>query len=256
MKRDFPAITDIIAYGGETLSPPKYRTIIISAILNNIEQIPQSTIDAYKRYLKPRSGIPFIAEFVDPTFINVKLNASIDVAESTVSNELLKSLVIDKINTYANDNVGRFNGSFHESKILTSIDDAHNSINGSNIQVELYKKILGGDVRHSNIKFSYGNQISKVYSDSLLYNNQPCKIIDVLGELFLVSVSNSELKIVNNSIGNIDYKEGTITLNQLAIDNTVSYINLYTTPLEKNINSKGSNVLRLNSSDVSLSVNR
>ncbi|MGL4522763.1 MAG: baseplate wedge subunit [Bacilli bacterium] len=133
------------------------------SIVQAIQTFTDSTKPGYAFIaIKPKSGLTlttvqkediqtFLNEFnmgvvtpivTDPKYLYVKHDVTVQyrINNLSESEEWLRGKVVDSIDRYYTENVEIFNRSFHSSKMMTYIDDAHVSILGSKMNIRLIRE--------------------------------------------------------------------------------------------------------------------
>lgn len=238
LKQRFPEINAIVAYGGEEIDPPRYGKVFISVDISDVDGIPSSRAEEYSKYLKPRIPLSIEVVFIEPDelFYKVESTVNYDATTTTLNTEQVKSLVVNSIITYDNENLNDFKANFRYSKFVAMIDSISDiDVLSNDTDVTVYKRFvpnIGNNV-DVNLQFNIpltksgaalGNQYSSedttaIYSTEFVFNGENVSIEDNgAGILRLVkNVSNSKVVVLSN-IGTVNYENGTIKLTSFRVD--------------------------------------
>lgn len=162
--RDFPIIDSAIIWGGEDNDPVIYGKVFMSLktkqnyALSNLEKerISQSLI-------RNRNIVTVIPEIVDPDYTYAMISGKVTYNPSLTSktaDELL-TLVKAAITDYNEDELNKFNATFRKSKLQSYIEACDPSITGSDIHVDIQKRINLDLNNARNYVIPYNMPISK-----------------------------------------------------------------------------------------------
>lgn len=224
----YPNIRTINVWGGENNTPPIYGKVFMSIVLKE-----QSFTDVIKKYIldeiiNPRKTLTTVVEFVEPEFIDIRLNTTIyynpDLTNFT-SNELVSS-VKETIMNYQYNDLSLFGSKFKFSKLSKLIDETEPSIisNITTVRILYNIPVIYNSKNRYNINFN--NPIYKSVSDisvlsTGIYTSESdkiCYIKDIPStetmQLYYYD-GNTHVKI--RDVGTIDYENGIISLYDLNI---------------------------------------
>jgi len=233
-----PNVGSAAVWGGEDNDPPQYGRVFIAirpttgVALTQFEKT--AIIDTV---VKPKKILTVQTEIVDPefTYLQVTANVKYDPRLSTVTGESLKSLVIDTIKKYNDDDLNQFSKYFRYSKLTKLIDNTERSILNNTISIRLRKEIpvqLGVGTRYeinfSNpinsvtrgrpATFPYGI-VSQIVSNSFTFQGQTnCFLEENNGIVRIYRIVRTDIVGVAQNIGTIDYTTGKIILTNFAPD--------------------------------------
>ena len=140
----FPNIDSINVWGGDDNIPPVYGKVFISILPKFNGVLTTAEKDIIKNdILKSRKTVTIVPEFVEPFYLNIKLNATIyynrDVTSKTDHD--IAVAATNAILDYNNTNLKKFDSVFRYSKLMAVIDDSDVAIN-SNISTLVIDRIL------------------------------------------------------------------------------------------------------------------
>lgn len=129
----------IQAYGGT--DKPGYVFIAIKP--QSGLTVPQVVKDDIEEYLKEFNIVTITPKVVDPeyTFITHDLVVNYRTGSLSEGADYLKSQIIAGIEKYYYNEVEIFNASFHVSKMLSYVDESHDSILGSRCTIKMAKEL-------------------------------------------------------------------------------------------------------------------
>lgn len=233
----FPNIDSINVWGGDDNLPPVYGKVFISILPKYNEVLTTAEKNTIKNdILKTRKTITIVPEFVDPFYLNIKLNTTIyynsDVTSKT-SHEL-SILATNAILEFNAKNLKKFDSVFRYSNLMTAIDTSDPSIT-SNISSLVVDRNI--DVKFnitSNYTFHIDNPVynAGVPEDAVASNGfytindtnvQYLKDngLGIIQRYYIDPISLNAV-ITNDNQGIIDYSIGKLTLTNLHITRLTS----------------------------------
>jgi hypothetical protein len=252
-KNIYPAIADIITYGGEEERNPEYGKVKIVIKPKNSAFLSSFTKQEIIRKLKPYMVGSVTADILDPSIVYVEMNSIItyDRIKTNQTPEEIKSKVISSLEKYINfSDTEKFNGKFRYSKFIGVIDEADKAINSNHTNITIRKDVYPlintttfYEVCYQNAfykdcvgptLFSTGFTISEYPNDTLYFEDQDGKIV-----LYKLDSSTGDKIIINDSLGTVNYEKGEIMLYDLTIIRSTfpdNRIEIRVKPLSKDIN--------------------
>ena len=272
-RSQFPEIDAISVYGGETVTPPQYGKVFISISINGIEGVPDSKKREYKEFIKPKMPNPVHPEFVDPSYVYARVNSTVryNLNITNLKPDEIRLLVSNKIAEYNNNNLRDFNATLYSSNLISSIDNAHESIVSNSTDVLIYKKIVPALGVYQNLDIYYGiplrddipeidanhaiSELRTIYSSPFTLNNETVIIEDDgIGNLRLMRASSNALTLVKN-IGTVDYETGHLQLASFGVQQFEGQsIRIYAQPRNRDITSAYNDVFLIEPSETSVTV--
>ncbi len=274
LKVNFPEINVVSAYGGEESDPPQYGKVFISMNLKNLDGLPNSKIDIYKKFIKARSPLSIDPIFTVPdylyAYVDTKVKYNINV--TTLSANDIKLLVTSSILNYSDEFLDDFKSTLRYSKLSSRIDESHSSIISNETEIFAMKKIVPAINQFQNITILfdiplYGSnpisgdvhtihEITTITSTNFINEfGEICNIEDDgRGKLRMMSVSGAE-HIMVKEIGTINYAEGILILNNFKTTNLLgNNIKIYAKPESKDIFSKTNSILSIKEEDININI--
>lgn len=278
LKQRFPEISSISAYGGEEIDPPQYGKVFISVDISDVEGLPTSKINKYFAFLKPRSPLSLDPSFVEPEFLYymVESNVKYNINNTDLSKEQIKSLIVNKIISYNDENLNNFKAVFKYSNFVSEIDQIPNAgIISNDTNITIYKKIIPkfGENRDITINFDIAltkqggtlglqydwEDLTAVYSSDFILNSEKVHISDNgSGILRIVKEVGNENIVVNQNIGSVDYEKGIVKLINFKVDGLEpgeNHIKFYAITESKDFETKKNVILTLESNEIYIEVN-
>lgn len=227
----YPAIADIIVFGGEENNPPEYGKVKISIKPKNTAFLSSSTKKEIQQKLKPYMVASVTPDIVDPSIVYLELVSKIyyDRSKTTDNPEVIKSKVIQNIEDYLKQSeTEKFGGKFKYSKTIAVIDNADKSIVSNDTEIVLRKDFYPA----LNSTFFYeicflnsfdkdceGPTISSTGFTLSEYPNYTVYLEDRDGKIVIYRLdplTGSKI-VINNEVGIIDYEKGELRMNNLTI---------------------------------------
>ena len=253
VRQIYPAISDIIIFGGEEDDPPEYGKVKIVIKPESASFLSSTTkkdiVGKMKRYMVA-SVIP---EIVDPSILYIEATSSIFYNSSltTQKPEEIRNKVISGINSYLKDStVEKFNGKFRYSKFVSTIDNSDRSINSNATSIMMRKDFYPQINSSSFYELCFQNEFDKdcdgptMMSTGFKVTEFPSYTVyfedrDGVIALYRLDSLTGEKITLNDSIGEVNYAKGEVMLYDLTIiqgsfsDNRIE---LRVKPLSNDIN--------------------
>ena len=224
----FPNIDSINVWGGDDNIPPVYGKVFISILPKFNGVLTTAEKDIIKNdILKSRKTVTIVPEFVEPFYLNIKLNATVyynrDVTSKTDHD--IAVAATNAILDYNNTNLKKFDSVFRYSKLMAVIDDSDVAIN-SNISTLVIDRVLPVKFNiTSNYAFHIDNPVYSagvpedavtsngfyVFGDNINVQYLKDDGYGVIQSYYIDPITLKQV-IVNKSIGTIDYSSGKLTL--------------------------------------------
>ncbi|CAM0100020.1 baseplate wedge subunit [Vibrio phage K567] len=171
--------------------------------------LPQVARADIEDYLKEFNIVTITPKVVDPDYLYIKHDLVVNYRTGSLSEgaDYLKAQITDAISDYYYNDVEIFNASFHVSKMLGYVDDAHDSILGSRCDISLIRELVNFSQTPMS-GYSFLNPIIErsVNSEAITYIAHDC-------EVFIKSTDRRTTE-TQEDIGTLllgPFSEGTIT---------------------------------------------
>lgn len=249
----YPAVADIITYGGEQEQPPEYGKVKIVVKPSNSNLLSSFVKSEIKKELKKYMVGSVIADIIDPSILYVELTSKIyyDGQRTTLLPEEIVSQVRSTIESYIEvSDTEKFNGKFRYSKYVGVIDDADRAINSNQTSVMMRKDFYPfiNSTTYYEVCFqnafyeacegptvqSTGFRISEYPDYTVYFEDRDGRIV-----LYRIDEFNGLKLVLNDNAGYVKYDEGEVVLTDLTIikgsseDNRIS---IRVRPLNNDIN--------------------
>ena len=245
----FSNISSINVWGGEDNVPPVFGSVFISilpkfnSVLTNAEKaVIQNEI------LKSRKMVTIVPKFVDPFYLNVKLNTTVYYnpnVTSKTANEI-GIIATNAIINYNTDNLKQFDSVLRYSKLITAIDESDDAIVGNITSLVVTKEIQVKFNTTTNYSFHIDNPIysAGVPEDAVTSNgfyvtgddNVQYLKDDGYGTIqrYYIDPTTKNPIITNSAQGTVTYSTGSISLNNFNIARLANNTLIMTFKLQSN----------------------
>ncbi len=265
IKANFPSLKNVIAYGGEEESPPRFGKVLIAAIPYDGDVVPEPIKLKIQSFAKTRTTLSIDPILIDPDFIYVDLQSVVkyNVSSTTKTSGQIISTVQTAISNYASLTLDDFNSDLRFSKLVKTIDDSDFSIISNETKLRLVKRITPVASVPFTTTWTFENALLDNYtgrkyttetpvieSTQFQYQGVTASIQDNgLGQLFIVGE-----EIDDTSCGTVDYTTGTVNITSLLVDSYIdNYIKIYALPKNSDIETATNKVLALEQEDIAIS---
>ena len=229
----YPNFESISVWGGEENDPPIYGKVVVSLKPYSGFAVSDTTknnilIDTFRS----KKIIAIQPEFVDPTYyyINLTVKASYNPSTTTLTSAAVKSLINSAITTYFSTNLQKFNKSYNQTKLISSILLTSPAIFSVNVVEKIQRRlplVLNATNIFSNtttLKFRNSIQPGQLTSSYFyILNNSVSTLVKITdlpdstppdlngsGVLRLVDAVTS--LIVNADVGTVSYATGEVSI--------------------------------------------
>ena len=227
----YPAISDVIVFGGEDQEPPAYGKVFLSVKPTEAAALSSLTKNDLTSELKKYTVASIRPEFVDPSILYLELTSSIyyNSTESKLLPLEIATKVSNGITEYLKTSgTEKFNGKFRYSKFIGVIDNADHAIKSNDTNVTMRKDFIAQINQSSYYEICYGNPfyvdcnnpvVSSTGMTTFEFPTYTSYIEDRDGKLVLYRIDSitGEKILLNNSIGTIDYTHGEITMSDFTL---------------------------------------
>ena len=255
VRRVYPAVSDIIIFGGEDQTPPEYGKVFIVLKPTDASYLTSLTKNKIIADLKKYVVASVEPKIIDPSILFVELNSKIfyngGITDQTPAE--IRDKVIGILQSYIDtSDTEKFNGKFRYSKFVGVIDDADASINSNLTSLTMRKDFYPSLNSTFYYEVCYQNAFDKDCDEPVLsstgfrvteYPNFDVFVEDRDGKIVLYRLDTvtGEKVVLDNDIGDIEYDKGELKMYALTIikgsffDNRIS---LRVKPLSNDIQAK------------------
>lgn len=231
IRRIYPAIADVISYGGEEENPPEYGKVKVSIKPRNLNFLSSYTKGIILQELKKYSVAAITPEIVDPSIIFVELFSRVfyDQSQTNLTSDQVKQKVIANLTNYIElSGTEKFGGKFRYSKAISTIDASDNSIRSNLTDIRMRKDFYPSLNNSAYYEFCFNNpfdddiDIQTLVSTGFVVQQYPNYIVyiedrDSKVVLYRLDSQTGDKIILNSEQGEIDYAKGDVRLYDLTI---------------------------------------
>ena len=227
----YPAVGDIIVFGGEDQEPPAYGKVFISVKPTQASSLSALTKKDLYDKLKKYTVASIKPEFIDPSILYVEINSKISY-DGTKTNALptqIASSAATAIQEYLETSgTEKYNGKFRYSKFIGVIDGSDRAINSNDTSVTLRKDFYAQINASSYYEVCYQNAFLKDCDNPVLsstgmtvfeYPEYTSYLEDRDGKIVLYRLDSltGEKILLDDSVGVINYDKGETILYNFTI---------------------------------------
>lgn len=251
LREEFPEIRALNVYGGETVSPPLYGRVIISVDLEDFDGVPAAKKKQIENFIKPKMSKTLRPVVVDPDFLFIEVTLAVDYSLNltTATSEDIKTTLINAISSFNNEELQDFDVKFRFLRLGTAIDEADDSITGTNLSTRLYKELLPvlGTAYNSTLNYQNALVAGSMISSGFVYNDISSFLADDgLGKVFVTTNQGEELVPLGPAVGTVDYTSGLVALSGLIVSNyTGDAIRLYAESVAQDVIAAQNTILEI-----------
>ena len=232
IKKIYPAVSDIITFGGEEDNPPEFGKVKVAIKPQNAIALSAFTKNDIAKKLKDYTVASITPVIVDPSILYIELNSLISYksATTTLTKAELQTKAITAVEDYITQSTTeKFNGKFRHSKFASVIDGSDNSITSNLTEVTLRKDFYPTLNSTFYYELCYLNEFkdscdaSVLKSTGFVVSEYPTFTVyledDTKGKIDLYrlnSLTGEKIYLVKG-VGDINYKHGEIKLYNLTI---------------------------------------
>ena len=228
----YPAIADIITFGGEEDDPPEYGKVKIVVKPSAAPRLSSVTKKQIVDGLKPFMVASITPDVIDASVLYVELTSKIYYSKVKTNQTVdeIRSKVISGLEQYiTSSDTEKFNGKFRYSKFVGVIDDADRSINSNLTTVKMRKDFYPAINSKFFYEICFQNAFDDTCDDDIIVQSTGFKVSeyplytvfleDRFGKMILYRVDSTtgEKIVLNDSVGTVDYTKGEIRLFDLTI---------------------------------------
>ena len=231
VRKIYPAISDIIVFGGEEQEPPAYGKVFLSIKPTEAASLSSFTKNQLTTELKKYTVASIRPEFVDPSILYVEMDSTIYF--DGTKTKLLTTEIASKVSTgvveyLKTSGTEKFNGKFRYSKFVSVIDGADRAINSNDTSITMRKDFVAQINSSSYYEICYKNAFLKDCDNPVIsstgmtvfeHPNYTAYLEDRNGKLVLYrldSITGDKI-LLNDSMGDVNYDKGEIQIYDFTI---------------------------------------
>ena len=226
----YPAVSDIIVFGGEENDPPEYGKVFIAIKPTDAAALTSVTKEEIRKKLSDYRVASITPQLIDPSILYVEVDSKIyyDSAKTELSQTSIRDLAISEFTKYINTSkTEKFKGKFRHSKAVAVIDNAERAIN-SNLTAVTMRKDFPAQINTTTFyEVCYQNAflddddpvVSSTGFVVTEYPNYTVYLEDRKGKIVLYRLDSvtGEKVLLDDNIGTADYTKGEIKLYDVTI---------------------------------------
>ena len=231
VRKIYPAVSDIIVYGGEEERFPEYGKVKIIIKPNSGSTLSTFTKQQIIDSLKDYAVASVTPDILDASVVYIEITSKVfyNTRKTTQFPEEIRSKVIPAVDDYTHlSGTEKFNGKFRYSKYVGVIDEADTSINSNTTTIKLRKDFYPalnssyyyelcfqnsfGDSCDGPVIQSTGFVVSEYPNYTVYFEDRNGKIV-----LYRLDPATGGKVVLNDNLGNVDYVKGEIMLYDLTI---------------------------------------
>ena len=232
IRKIYPAVSDIITFGGEEDNPPEFGKVKVSVKPQDAIALSSSAKANIVKKLKDFTIASITPVIVDPSILYIELDSTISYksATTTLTRAELQTKAITAVEDYiALSSTEKFNGKFRHSKFASVIDNSDNSVVSNVTNITLRKDFYPTLNSTFYYELCYLNEFkdscdaSILKSTGFVVSEYPTFTVyledDTKGKIDLYrlnSLTGEKIYLVKG-VGDIDYKHGEVKLYNLTI---------------------------------------
>jgi hypothetical protein len=228
----YPAIADIITFGGEEDDPPEYGKVKIVVKPSTAPRLSSVTKRQIIDGLKPYMVASITPDVIDASVLYVELTSKVYYSKIKTNQTVdeIKSKIISGLEQYiVSSDTEKFNGKFRYSKFIGVIDDADRSINSNLTTIKMRKDFYPAINSKFFYEICFQNAFDDTCDDDIIVQSTGFRVSeyplytvfleDRSGKMILYRVDSitGEKIVLNDSVGTVDYTKGEIRLYDLTI---------------------------------------
>ena len=277
-QKEFPQIKNVLAFGGEQMTPPQYGKVILAVDLADADGVPESLKKSVADFFKKRSPVSIDTEVIIPEFLHLDIKGTTvyNITDTAQAPSAIASKASAALLSFAESNINGFDVTYRNSKALSAIDASDNSIVSTELVVRLFKKITPSSTLSSSYAIDFNNELEP---DDILNTSTTLKrlylpaiesslftfggsssaffIDDGAGGLKVVKAdSNDKIVELLANAGTVDYTTGKVNINSILITAfTGTNVDIFARTKKRDITTSKGSILQLNSEDISITAN-
>jgi hypothetical protein len=231
VRKIYPAVSDIIIFGGEDQNPPDYGKVFIVIKPKDASYLTSVTKNQIISDLKKYVVASVEPVIINPSILFVEISSKIYYNRATTDQtpSQIRDKVIGSVQNYVETSgTEKFNGKFRYSKIIGVIDDADYSINSNLTTVTMRKDFYPQLNSTFYYEICFQNSFDRDCDNSVLsttgfrvteYPNFDVYLEDRDNKIVLyrLDTATGEKVVLDKEVGDIDYAKGELKIYDLTI---------------------------------------
>lgn len=274
IKQNFPQIQQVSVFGGEQIQ--QYgKVMIVLKPFGTIGILPNFVKNQIIELLKTKNIVPEPI-IINPLYFYIGISGNVFYSGdiTTLTENQLRTNVINQLVNLNNNQIGNFNINVYQSLINDTIKNADNSIVGSDITMSLIRRWTPALNINETLNFTTNNAFKTSLDGAytaptdwtimstpfkIWYNNSNIDVAiqdDGIGNLFYFQIQPSGNRVkIGSVIGSVDYQNGAVNL-VANVSQYNDYIAIYCTLREKSISVIRDVFVIIDGPDISIDMKR
>lgn len=267
------AIKSVSVFGGDEMDPPRFGKVAVSINPRNNTTLSTSLKNDVIAFLSDKTPLPIQPIFVEPEYMYARLEANIYYSKKQTikSAAELEANVREAIVSYNNIYLSDFGRTLQLSRLSKTIDDVDVGILSNTIEANPVIDYSPPTSQNQNPQFKFNTPLIVPYIfdvrnlinyvpaiKSSPYTSEGAEVFfqdDGTGNIITVSNSTQTARVINPSIGSVDYSTGSVKLvNFKTSGYPGSAIKIYANTVDKNITSPKSRIFTIRDVDVTINM--
>lgn len=231
VRKIYPAVSDIIVYGGEEERYPEYGKVKIIIKPNSGSVLSAYTKQQIIEGLRDYAVASVTPEIIDASVVYIEIDSKIyyNTRKTTQFPEEIRTKVISAVDEYSQlSGTEKFNGKFRFSKYVGVIDESDTSINSNTTKITLRKDFYPSlnstfyyelcfqnefaDSCDGPVIQSTGFKVSEYPNYTVYFEDRDGIIV-----LYRLDPATGNKIVLNDNLGTVDYVQGEIKLYDVTI---------------------------------------
>jgi len=235
--RIYQETESVSVFGGEELVPPQYGKVFISIKPKTGDFLPNLIKENIRTKLKKYAVAGIIPEILDLKYLYIEIDSKIyyntNLANSGAS---VSSIVSQNATKYAESSeMNKYGARFAYSKFLNIIDQSSEAITSNITTVQMRRDLRAALNSLAEYSVGFGNAFHIKSMDGYNIKSSAFRISGFTEDVYLSDIPNTNREngslflftlptptsttptIVRRNVGNIDYKNGIITINPINV---------------------------------------
>tara|TARA_Y100001970_G_scaffold221628_1_gene272410 strand:- start:8826 stop:10751 length:1926 start_codon:yes stop_codon:yes gene_type:complete len=235
--RIYQETESVSVFGGEELVPPQYGKVFISIKPKTGDFLPNLIKENIRIKLKKYAVAGIVPEILDLKYLYIEIDAKIyyntNLANSGAS---VSSIVAQNATKYAESSeMNKYGARFAYSKFLNIIDQSSEAITSNITTVQMRRDLRAALNSLAEYSVGFGNAFHIKSMDGYNIKSSAFRISGFTEDVYLSDIPNTNREngslflftlptptstsptIVRRNVGNIDYKNGIITINPINV---------------------------------------
>ena len=233
----YPETEAISVFGGEELIPPQYGKVFISIKPRFGDFIPNLVKESIKTKLKKYAVAGIVPELLDLKYLYLEVNSKVYYNTNLApSSAFVSSIIQSNAKKYSESSeLNRYGARFKYSKFLKLIDDSHESVTSNITTVQMRRDLRVVLNTFAEYQIGFGNEFHISSMNGYNIKSTGFQIAGVSQTVYLGDIPNTNREngslffftvdsansltptVVRRNVGNIDYKNGVITINPINV---------------------------------------